>query len=92
MIGLEETAEEVIEDLLLQFAYRGVKDGRLVLTAGGLGALESAFAWLGWDDPKPIPQLECEAEGCHKEATCGRPTPDGYKRLCYDHYQAVTAP
>jgi hypothetical protein len=91
MIGLEETAEEVIEDLLFQFAYRGVKDGRLVLTTGGLSALEGGFAWLGWDDPKPIPEFECQAEGCHKDATTGRPTPEGYKRLCFEHFKAEPA-
>ena len=91
MIDTEDSPEEVIEDLLWQFAYRGEKDGRLVLCTGGLSALESAFVAVGWNDPHPVPELECQAEDCHKEATCGRPTPDGYKRLCGDHYRQITA-
>ena len=82
----EITSEEVIEDLLLQFAYRTSTGGRLALGTGGLSALESGFGALGWDDPHLIPDYECERDGCHKEATCGTPTPDGYKRLCGNHY------
>jgi hypothetical protein len=55
MIDLEETLKEAIEDLLRQFAYRGEKDGRLVLTTGGLSALEAGFAAIGWSDPHPVP-------------------------------------
>ena len=29
-----------------------------------------------------------EEEGCHEWATGGRPTPDGYKRLCGRHFAA----
>ena len=77
--------KETIEDLLIQFAYRGLKDGRLVLTTGGLSALENGFRVLGWANPHPIPEYECDHDGCHKEATCGTPTKDGYKRLCSNH-------
>ncbi len=28
----------------------------------------------------------CEEPGCENEATCGTPTPDGYKRLCGTHF------
>lgn len=31
----------------------------------------------------------CMQEGCENEATCGTPTPDGYKRLCGEHYAAI---
>lgn len=77
---------EAIEDLIMQFGYRTKKGGRLAVTTGGLSALEEGFRILGWDDPHPITDLECERDGCHDEATCGTPTPDGYKRLCYHHY------
>jgi hypothetical protein len=93
MIGyLEDTNEDVIEALLFQFAYRAEKDGRLVLCTGGLSALEAGFEAAGWDDPHQIPELECETDGCHREATCGVPTPSGYKRLCGDHYRAIEPP
>ena len=85
----EDDPAEVIEDLLCQFAYRTKKNGRLALTTGGLSALESGFCAIGWDDPHPIPDAECQRDGCHEEATCGTPTPDGYKRLCGEHYGAA---
>lgn len=78
--------EEALRDMVDQFAYTTVKDGVLCLTDGGLSALEGAFAVLGWESPKPIPDRECQIEGCHQEATCGTPTPDGYKRLCSEHF------
>ena len=28
-------------------------------------------------------------EGCHEYATCGTPTKDGYKRVCYKHYREI---
>jgi hypothetical protein len=45
---------ETIEDLVRQFAYPTNKDGAPAYTAGGLSALEGAFAVLGWSDPYPI--------------------------------------
>ena len=40
----------------------------------------------------PQCKMVCEfinlCDECDKEATCGLPHPDGYKRLCYDHYKA----
>jgi hypothetical protein len=42
---------ETVEDLVRQFAYRTSVDGVPAYTAGGLSALEGAFAVLGWDDP-----------------------------------------
>lgn len=82
-------ANDIIEDLLYQFAYRTKSNGRLALTTGGLSALEGGFSALGWDDPHLLPENECEQEGCHDEATCGKPTPAGYKRLCYTHYSQL---
>lgn len=33
--------------------------------------------------------LLCEIEGCKREATCGSPTDEGYKRLCGKHFNEV---
>lgn len=77
-------SREIIEDLLHQFAY-DCPHGKL--TTGGLSALEAAFEYVGWSDPHPLDDsLLCQA-GCGNRATCGTPTPDGYKRLCYTHYE-----
>ena len=76
--------ESALEGMVYQFAYSG--DNPATLRTGGLSALEEAFGVLGWTDPKPVPDLECDSEGCHKTATCGVPTKDGYKRLCLLHY------
>ena len=73
-------------DMTLQFAYRGAKDGVPVLHTGGLSALEGAFDILGWSDPQPYPDGACEVDGCGEWATCGIPTPDGYKRVCGAHF------
>lgn len=81
-----------LEDMAWQFAYPGSKDGRLILSSGGLSALEGAFEALGWPDPKPCPERECEAAGCYKEATTGTSTDDGYKRLCFDHFRELGRP
>lgn len=80
---------EALEDMVIQFGSRGHKEGRLVLSAGGLGSLEYAFRVLGWSDPKPIPEYECQLDGCYEEASCGVPTDDGYKWLCSKHYREV---
>lgn len=45
---------DALEDMVWQFAARGMKDGKGVLTHMGLSALEQAFDALGWDSPKTI--------------------------------------
>jgi len=80
---------ETIADLLYQFAYDTTYRNGPALTTGGLSALEDAFAVLGWSDPHRIPEEKCQTARCPKRATCGTPTPDGYKRLCGDHYRAA---
>lgn len=82
---------ETVEDLVTQFAYEGKRDGQPAYSTGGLSALEGAFAVLGWDDPHPAPERSCEHDDCSAWASCGTPTPDGYKRLCGEHYRAVAA-
>lgn len=81
----EAELRETVEDLVGQFAYQTRQQGRAALGTGGLSALEWAFRVLGWPDPKPVPEGECQAAECHEWATCGRPTTDGYKRLCGPH-------
>lgn len=83
--------KEFAEDVIYQFGYKiNCNGGRLHLTTGGLSTLESAFAILGWDDPKPFPEGECEIDNCHAYATCGINTPDGYKRVCGKHFASIS--
>jgi len=76
-------------EMVWQFAYQGVKDGKLILHTGGTSALEEAFEVLGWDDPHYVPDtdgMNCQWPGCPEWATCGKPTPEGYKRYCGKHF------
>ncbi len=75
------------KDVVYQFGYYCQSNGRLCITHGGLSTLEWAFDILGWENPHPVPECECEVDGCHEHATCGAPTKDGYKRMCGKHYQ-----
>jgi len=84
-----EELMETIEYLVRQFAHPIVKNGVPCLTTGGLSTLEGAFTMLGWDDPHPSLEDACQAPGCTEWATCGAPTPDGYKRLCETHFDEV---
>lgn len=78
---------EFAEDVVCQFGYYCQNGGRLHITHGGLSTLEWAFDILGWENPHPVPEFECEIDGCHEHATCGTPTDDGYKRMCGMHYR-----
>ena len=74
------------EDVAYQFGYYFQIKDILYISTGGLSTLERAFWILGWNDPHPVPECECEFPGCHKHATCGTPTKDGYKRVCGKHF------
>ena len=76
---------EFAADVAYQFGYYCQNEGRLHITHGGLSTLEWAFDILGWENPHPVPECECEIDGCHEHATCGAPTADGYKRMCGRH-------
>ena len=76
---------EFAQDVAYQFGYYCQNGGRLHLTHGGLSTLEWAFDILGWENPHPVPECECEIDGCHEHATCGASTKDGYKRMCGMH-------
>jgi hypothetical protein len=78
---------EALEDMVDQFAYPLDEPPRI--TTGGLSALEHAFDVLGYSDPKEVPGRECQIEGCKKTATCGTPTPNGYKRVCLKHFRLL---
>ena len=85
--GLEpEEIKEFAADVAYQFGRYFPMDGTLRLWAGGLSTLEWAFRILGWNDPHPVPECECEVPGCHEHATCGTQTKDGYKRVCGKHF------
>ena len=76
---------EFATDVAYQFGYYCQNGGRLHITHGGLSTLEWAFDILGWENPHPVPECECEIDGCHEHATCGATTNDGYKRMCDKH-------
>ena len=85
--GLDpEEIKEFAEDVAYQFGYYFPIKDMLYISTGGLSTLERAFDILGWNDPHPVPECECEFPGCHEHATCGTPTKDGYKRLCGKHF------
>lgn len=88
--GLEpDDIRAFAEDVAHQFGYHSHQNGRLYLTHGGLSTLEWAFEILGWENPHPDPENECEIEGCHHYASCGTPTKDGYKRVCSHHFALI---
>ena len=85
--GLEpEEIKGFAEDVAYQFGYYFPIKDILYISTGGLSTLEWAFRILGWNDPHPVPECECEFPGCHEQATCGTPTKDGYKRVCGKHF------
>lgn len=81
--------KEVAEYVVYQFGCYCQNGGRLHITHGGLHTLEWAFNILGWENPHPVPECECQIEGCHEHATCGVPTADGYKRMCGKHFAKI---
>ena len=85
--GLEpEEIKGFAEAVAYQFGYYFPIKDILYISTGGLSTLERAFWILGWNDPHPVPECECEFPGCHKHANCGTPTKDGYKRVCGKHF------
>ena len=89
--GLEpEGIKEFAEDVAYQFGYYLPIKDVLYISNGGLSTLEMAFDILGWNDPHPVPECECEVLGCHEHATCGTPTKGGYKRVCGKHFAELT--
>ena len=88
--GLEpEEIKGFAEDVAYQFGYYCQNKGRLHITHGGLSTLEWTFDILGWENPHPVPECECEIDGCHEYATCGTQTKDGYKRVCGKHFMEI---
>ena len=85
--GLDpEEIKGFAEDVAYQFGYYFPIKDMLYISTGGLSTLERAFDILGWNDPHPVPECECEVPGCHERANCGTPTKDGYKRVCGKHF------
>ena len=88
--GLEpEEIKGFAKDVAYQFGYYFPIKDILYISTGGLSTLEWAFRILGWNDPHPVPECECEFPGCHEHATCGTPTKDGYKRVCGKHFAGL---
>ena len=80
---------EFAQDVAYQFGCYCESDETLCLYHMGLSTLEWAFDILGWEDLHPVPECECEIDGCHRHATCGTPTKDGYKRVCGKHFNEL---
>ena len=83
------TYRAALEAMVRRFAFPCQPDGRASYQTCGRPALQQAFAVLGWAEPHPAPERECEAPGCHAWALSGTPTADGYKRLCSPHWHAL---
>ncbi len=87
------TYKEALEDMVWQFAHRGIKNKRAILYTGGLSALEGAFSVLGWDNPKYFDDdyngVFCDVEGCPGwvVAQGGMWADAGYWCLCSQHCQ-----
>lgn len=82
--------KDALEDMVWQFAYRGIRDGKSIMWTGGLSALEGAFGALGWDSPKYFEDMNgviCDVEGCPGwvVAQGGMWRETGYWCLCSDH-------
>ena len=82
----EACLREALEDMVYQHVYWADSKKGSGLWTGGLSANEAAFEALGWGDPHPAPDIECDEPGCRKRGTCGAPTEDGYRRTCGDHW------
>ena len=81
-----EKLRDALENMVWQFAYRGVINEHRNLSTGGLSALEEAFGVLDWADPHYPPEtIGCAAEGCDNWGSAGTPTVDGYRHFCSDH-------
>jgi len=84
------TYKEALEEMVWQFAHKGVKRGKSVLHTGGLSALESAFDTLGWSDPYYVKDMNgviCDVDGCAEfVSNQGINWRDkGYWCLCIEH-------
>jgi hypothetical protein len=84
---------EALEDMVWQFAYRGVKGKRRMVGTGGLSALEGAFDALDWNDPHyPADSIGCDWPQCLNWGdACGCPHPGGYKHYCSEHSREGSA-
>jgi hypothetical protein len=85
--------KDALEDMVQQFAYRGVsKNNKPMLYTGGMSALEGAFEALGWDDQKEFEDGNgiCDVEGCMDwtVAQGSMWAETGYWCLCRKHAQA----
>ena len=82
---------DLAADAANQWAIPTKHRGWPALCTGGLSTLEGLFSVLGWDDPHIAPERRCEWPGCREHATSGTPHGDGYKRVCFRHFQHIQA-
>ncbi|KKM27871.1 hypothetical protein LCGC14_1570370 [marine sediment metagenome] len=81
--------KEDLESMVWQFGYRGTKGGRLMISTGGLSALEEAFSAIGWEDPHYVddPSMECDVEGCHDWRSPQIHWDGVYSLICDSHFR-----
>lgn len=84
---------DALEDMVWQFANRGVYAGKSVLSTMGLSALEHAFEVLGWPDPRfwddDTDGLICDVKGCAGWVCVqGMVWLDAYWMVCSEHHSA----
>lgn len=82
---------ECIEGLAYQYGMQMDGIGIPLLSSGAISAMEYAFEVLGWPDPKPMKESECDYPDCHQWANCGTPTKNGYKMCCYKHFKVYNS-
>ena len=84
---------DALKSMVWQFAYRIVQGGKLVLSSGGLSALEEALDVLKMSDPYILKKdeqeyLVCEVKICNEWSTtavkCGKYR---YVQVCSEHYR-----
>lgn len=69
--------------VVCECGWRGTDEELLM----GQNPFEPAFTVYGCPQCKEIEcfRTACDEPGCWKEDTCGTPTPNGYRRTCYEH-------
>ena len=83
----EKKLREALIGMVHQFAHWSDTVGGFC--TGGLSALEEAFEVLDYDEPQPMPELQCGVGGCKRQIAAGTNTPEGYKRTCVKHIPAL---
>ncbi len=87
-VEISAVMRECLEELVRQYAPWSDRVGGY--STGGLSTLATAFSLLGWADPHSCPEDRCDEPWCTRQATCGAPCGDRYRRTCGEHYPPAT--